>query len=236
MSESLRERLVTANRIVANEGIVSGFGHVSVRNPDTNTMLLSRSLSPAFVTTDDILELTLDGEVVEDNRTPYLENVIHRSIYRERPDVNAVVHHHAPSVVPFTATDAEIKPAYHQGMLFHDGVPTFSSYDPEYGMLVATEAEGKRMAETLSDHRAQLLEGHGANVVGANLKEVIASTVHFVNNARNQLAAMSIGELTFDTSEEVAQTTVEEAILSDVPIERLWTYLVRRLPEQPSTH
>jgi len=66
MTESLKRKLVTANHVLANEGIIQGFGHVSVRDPETDTVLLSQSRSPAFVTEDDVLELTLDGEVLDD--------------------------------------------------------------------------------------------------------------------------------------------------------------------------
>ncbi|WP_144904722.1 class II aldolase/adducin family protein [Halobellus captivus] len=233
MSQSLTEQLVTANRIVANEGIISGFGHVSVRDPDSDTVLISQSRSPAFVTKDDILELSLDGEVLRgDDRSPYLENVIHRAIYRARPDVNAVVHHHAAPIIPFAVTDVNIRPAYHLGMLFHDGVPKFDDYDPDYGWLVVTEDEGARMAENLGDHRAQLLVGHGANNVGSSLKEALVTTYHFVTNAQYQLSAMGLGELTFAADdEEMARSTVEDVMLSDLVVDRLWNYLRDRLPD-----
>ncbi|MGQ4556536.1 class II aldolase/adducin family protein [Halobellus sp. GM3] len=231
MSQSLTEQLVTANRIVANEGIIQGLGHVSVRNPETNTVLISRSRSPAFVTEDDILELTLDGDVLDDDRSPYVENVIHRAIYRARPDVNAVVHHHAAPVIPFAATDVDIQPAYHLGMLFHDGVPKFDEYDPDYGWLVVTEAEGERMAATLGDHRAQLLVGHGANNVGTSLKEALVTTSYFVTNAQYQLSAMGLGEITFEADdEEMARSTVEDVMLSDLVVDRVWNYFRQRLP------
>ncbi|WP_162524329.1 class II aldolase/adducin family protein [Halobellus captivus] len=233
MRRRLVDQLVTANRILANEGIIRGFGHVSVRDPETETVLISQSRSPAFVTEGDILELTLDGEVLDDDRTTYLENVIHRAIYRARPDVNAVVHHHAESVIPFAITDVEMRPVTHKGMMFYDGVPKFDDYDEERGYLIATEAEGERMAENLGDHRAQLLAGHGANTVGGSLKEAICVTYNFVLNARNQLDGESLGEITFaPESESMVRTTVEEAELSDGVVERLWEYLSRQLPER----
>lgn len=231
MDSSLKERLVTANRILANEGIISGFGHVSVRAPGSDRMLLSCSRSPAFVTEDDILEVTLDGTVVDDDRETYLENVIHRAIYRARPDVNAVVHHHAPAIMPFAITDVEYRPVFHKGMLFYDGVPKFDEYDPESGWLVTTEDEGERMAENLGGHRAQLLEGHGANTVGAGLKEAICTTYSFVLNATHQLAGMQVGDITFDPQDEaMARTTAEDIELSDTAVNRLWEYLSLQLP------
>jgi len=231
MTQSVRERLVTANHIVANEGIVSGFGHVSVRNPEADTMFISRSLSPAFVTTDDVLEVTLDGEVLDDDRTTYLENVIHRAIYRARPDVNAVLHHHAPEIMPFAVTDVAFRPVFHKGMLFHDGVPKFDAYDEERGWLIVTEDEGERMATNLGDHRAQLLEGHGANNVGTSLKELVYTTYSFLLNARHQIASRDVGEITFDPSDEAMAAATAEVELSDIAVDRLWDYLTRRLPD-----
>lgn len=233
MSGSLREQLATANRIVANEDIIQGFGHVSVRQPKADTMLISRSLSPAFVTADDVLEMTLDGDVIGDDRRPYGEHGIHRAIYRARPDVNAVVHHHAPAIIPFCITDVPYRPAYHQGMLFADGVPTFTDYDAEGGLLVVTEAEADRMARVLGPHRAQLLEGHGANTVGGDLQEAVVTTFYFVKNAELLLAGRALGEITWGVpAEDVARATVDRAILSDIAVDRLWGYLTRRLPDR----
>ena len=102
---ALLDDLVAANRILAGLGIVDGFGHISVRHPDrSDRFLLSRSLAPELVTRDDIMTFELDGTpVAGDPRKPYLERFIHGEILRKRPDVNAVVHSHAPSVVPFQA-------------------------------------------------------------------------------------------------------------------------------------
>jgi len=231
MADSLATQLAQANRILANEGITDGFGHVSVRHPERDTMLISCSRSPVSVTEADVLEVTMDGDVLDDDRSTYLENVIHRAIYRARPDVGAVVHHHAPAILPFAITDVEYRPVCHKGMPFHDGVPKFDAYDPERGWLVVTEAEAERLAANLGDHRAQLLEGHGANTVGRDLREAICVTYDFVLNAEHLLAGLQIGDVTFDPQdEEMARRTVEEAELADVAIDRLWEYLCSRLP------
>lgn len=232
MSESMTSKLVTANRILANEGIIQGFGHVSVRDPDSDEMLISRARSPAFVEEDDIIRMDLDGTVLDDRDVrPYGETVIHRAIYRNRDDVNAVVHHHAPAVMPFTVVDTEIKPVFHMAALFADGVPEFGDYDLEYGRLVVTEDEGERMAQNLGDHRAQLLEGHGANVTGERLEEVIISTVFFVMNAQYQRQAMQMGDPSYyEGPEESIANILEEVILAPLSQDRMWEYLKRNLP------
>ena len=133
MADDLARQLVTANRIMANEGIYrreTGLGHVSARDPGSDEMLIALARSPGVVTEDDIVRMRIDdGTLVTDtDRDPYLENVIHRAIYRERDDVNAIVHHHAPQIMPFACTDTEWEVVFHDAALFHDGVPTFDGH------------------------------------------------------------------------------------------------------------
>lgn len=234
--DRLKDQLVTANHVLANEGIIEGFGHVSVRHPDGNKLFISRSLSPRLVTRDDIMTMTFDSTIVEnEDKQPYLETVIHRAIYRNRSDIDAVVHHHAPDMMPFVATDTEIKPVFHLAALFHEGVPTFSDYDTEMGPLIVTEDEGDRMAEALGDKRAQLLENHGANVTGASLKETVLGTVYLVMNARYQVQVEQLGEPSyFDGPQEALDSTVDDVILADISIDRMWSFLYDRLPTEPS--
>ncbi len=230
MSETLKSQLVTANRILAELGILRGFGHVSVREPGSDEMLISCSRSPELVSEGDVMRMALDGTVLDDeDARPYKETVVHRAIYRQREDVDAVVHHHAHEIMPFTVSDVEIRPAYQNGALFADGVPTFSDYDDEFGQLVVGEAEGDRMAENLGDRRAQLLEGHGANVVGSNVKEAVIATRCFVMNARYQFQAEQLGGLSYaERSGESMRSQVEDILLADIAVDRLWEYLSTR--------
>jgi HCOMODA/2-hydroxy-3-carboxy-muconic semialdehyde decarboxylase len=229
----LGAELVTANRVLANEGIIEGFGHVSVRIPGTDELLIARSVSPGLVDAADIVRMDFDGNLLDDRdvRT-YKETAIHRAIYRTRDDVGAVVHHHAPAVMPFTVTDVELRPVFHLAALFHRGVPTFDDYDPEYGRLVVTEAEGDRMADSLGECQAQLLAGHGANVVGADLREAVCATVYFVMNAQYQHAALQLGDPDYyEAPAEDPERMTREVIRSDLVVDRMWTYLTERLPD-----
>lgn len=236
VDENARQQLVTANRVLANEGIYrneTGLGHVSVRDPETNEMLISVSRSPGIVREEDIIRMDLDGEVLsETDAEPYLETVIHRKIYQNRDDVNAVVHHHAPQIMPFATSDTEFKVVFHDAALFHGGVPKFDDYDPEHGKLIVTEAEAERMAQNLGDSRAQLLVNHGANVTGSDLKEAILSTVFFVLNAEYQYSAELLGSpITYDGPKESIRSMIDDSILVPIVIDRMWEYLTSRLPK-----
>jgi len=109
--EGVIEDLVAANRILAQEGIVDGYGHVSVRHPATpERFLLSRSVAPESVEAADVMEHGLDAEPIDARgRSSYQERFIHSEIYRMRRDVNAVVHCHTPSLIPFANSDVPLR-------------------------------------------------------------------------------------------------------------------------------
>jgi len=237
MSEPIESKLVRANRIMANEGIYrpeTGLGHVSAREPGSDEMYIALSKSPGVVTEDDIVRMRIeDGTLVDEtDRSPYLENVIHRSIYRNRDDVNAVAHIQSPSVLPLAGSDAGWKVVYHNAAPFHDGVPTFGDYDQEGAWLIVTEDEAERMADVLGDSRAVLLENHGANVVGSNIEELTMLTMFFALNCEYLRKAHTFGnpkELTGPP--EMFEEMVDNSLLIPVIIDRVWEYLNARLPE-----
>lgn len=231
--DSLLDDVVTANHILTNIGFVDAYGHVSARDPDDeDVMIISGYKPPAMVTRDDLVRMTMDGELLTEGvEGIYSENVIHRAIYRARPDVQSVVHGHPPPLIPFTVTDAEVKPVTHQGSPFHEGVPTFSAYDDYRGRLIVTEEEGDRMAAVLGGRRAQLLKQHGANVVGSTVREATMLSSFLMSEARHQLAAMAVGEPDYFTEpEDAIRATVEDTILRPRVVDRAWDYLVYQLP------
>src|SRR5262249_14722740 len=162
-----------ANRILAEHGVIDGYGHVSVRlDRDPNRYLLARSLAPELVTEGDIMEYDLDSKPVDPRgRAMYRERFIHGEIYKTRPEVNAVVHNHSPSVIPFGITSAALRPIFHMAAFVGEGVPTFEIRDAQEGtdLLVSTPYLGQALARVLGTRPAALMRGHGAVVVGENL-------------------------------------------------------------------
>ena len=100
VEESVLQDLVYANHICAEQGVLDGYGHVSIRHPKApDRYFLSRSLSPAVITVDDIMEYDLDSRPVDQRgRLMYLERCIHGEIYKARPDVNASTARSTPRV------------------------------------------------------------------------------------------------------------------------------------------
>jgi HCOMODA/2-hydroxy-3-carboxy-muconic semialdehyde decarboxylase len=208
---ALLEDLAAAYRILAMEGIIDAYGHVSVRHPaNPNRYLLSRSLGPALVTPADILEYDLDSTPVDPRgRASVLERFIHGEIYKARPDVMVVVHSHAPSVIPFSVTRVPLRPVFHMAAFLYVGVPVWDSRSVKDPMaetlLVRNGTIGRSLARALGDKPVALLRGHGNVVVGPSLPLTVRNAIYTEMNARLQLSALSLGgPITYISPEEGA--------------------------------
>jgi ribulose-5-phosphate 4-epimerase/fuculose-1-phosphate aldolase len=195
----LRRDLAEAYRIVANEGILDAFGHISLRHPENpKRYFLSRSRAPALVQADDIQEYDLDSNpIVESPLRPYVERVIHGEIFKARPDVNAICHHHAPSIMPFAISGVPLLPVFHLGASMGAHAPFWDSRD-EFGdtnLLVAKPEEGASLARALGRHTIVVMRRHGATVVGATLRELVFATIYSARNAEYQIAAQTLGHV-----------------------------------------
>lgn len=203
------EDLVTANHILYHEGVVDGFGHISVRHPSRpDRFLLSRSIAPGNVTAEDIMEFDLDGNPVDARgRKPYLERFIHGEVYRVRADVQSVVHNHSPAVIPFGVTNTGLRPISHMSGFLAGGVPNFEIRDaggPATDMLIRTPQLGAAFARTLGKSAFALMRGHGAVAVGDSIRQAVYRSVYAEQNARLQAEASRLGEINFLNDAEAA--------------------------------
>jgi ribulose-5-phosphate 4-epimerase/fuculose-1-phosphate aldolase len=205
----LIEDLVVANHILFREGVVDGFGHVSARHDrDPSRFLLAKSIAPATVTVDDIMEFDLEGIAIDPKgRRPYLERFIHSEIYRMRPDVLAIVHSHSPAVIPFGVTGTQLRPISHMSGFLGTSTPIFEIRDaggPATDMLIRNADLGAALATTLGSESFALMRGHGSVVVATSIKQVVYRAVYAEMNAHLQLEAMRLGKITFLNEAEAA--------------------------------
>jgi ribulose-5-phosphate 4-epimerase/fuculose-1-phosphate aldolase len=228
-------RLVAANRILATESVVDAFGHVSVRDPrNPERFVMSRSLSPALVELDDLMEFELDGTPVDARgRTAYGERMIHGAIYAARADVAAVVHHHAYPVLPFTITGAPLRPMIHTASVIGAQIPLWDirEHFGDTDMLVRTIEQGRSLAATLGGNTCLLMRGHGAVVVGASVERAVLTAIYLQVNASVMLDARALGEPRGLSDDEIARSA--EAQFSPLALERAWEYFCRRAGVEP---
>jgi ribulose-5-phosphate 4-epimerase/fuculose-1-phosphate aldolase len=229
--DDARYELALANRIIAHEGVLDGFGHVSVRHPsDPKRYLLARSRSPELIEPSDILEFTLDSEPVKPPKGEmYGERVIHGSIYQARPDVNAVCHHHSPSVLPFCITGVKLEPVFHMGAVMGQVVTVWDSRD-EFGdtdLMVVKPEEGRSLAKALGPNWMVLMRHHGATLAGKTLRELVFRTIYSNANAEIQLRSLAVGGTGALSAGERQRS--EPRQLQPRPMARAWEYWTARL-------
>jgi len=195
---NLAEDLAVAYRTLADHGVIDAYGHVSVRSDrDPARYLLARSLAPELVTPADLIEYDLDSNPLDARgRESVRERFIHGEIYRERPEINAVVHTHSATVVPFGVCGVALRPLFHLAAFIGDGVPNFEvrAFAEGTDLLVKTAYLGQALAKTLGRSPAALMRGHGAVAVGENLPRAVGRAIYLERSARMQLeSTMLVG-------------------------------------------
>jgi len=231
LADELVEDLLLGNRILFKYGIVDAFGHISVRHDvDPQKYVMSRHLAPGLVTEKDLLTYDLDSTPIPATKHRlYSERFIHGEIYKLRPDVMSVVHCHAPALIPFGITKADLQPVYHMSSFLGLGVPKFEIRDAAgmTDMLVRTAPIGLALANTLGDKPMVLMRGHGATMVGKTIRHAVYRAIYAAQNAQIQLEALRLGDVTYLAPEEAANY---ERYIDEV-IHRPWNMWIREVKE-----
>jgi HCOMODA/2-hydroxy-3-carboxy-muconic semialdehyde decarboxylase len=206
LAPELVDDLLLGNRILYKYGIVDAFGHISVRHDaDPERYVMARHLAPGLVTADDLLTYDLNSDpVTPTTHRLYSERYIHGEIYKQRPDVISVIHCHAPALIPFGITKAQLQPVYHMSAFLGEGVPTFEIRETAgmTDMLIRTAPIGKALATNLGAKPMILMRGHGATMVGKSIRHAVYRAMYAAQNAQIQLEAMRLGEVTYLAPEE----------------------------------
>lgn len=229
VSPAIATELAIANRILYDQQIVDGLGHVSLRHPDDPALfLLSCSRAPGLVRPEDIVCYRQDGSSLDPQAPrPYLERFIHAEIYRARPDVQAVVHSHSPSVIPFACVQKPLRPIFHMAGFLGEGSAHFEIREAggDTDMLIGSSYLGEALARSLGTRSCVLMRGHGSTVVGASLRQVVYRAVYAEANARLQMNAQALGEPVYLNPRE-AQLASDA---NDGQIDRSWNLWLQRL-------
>lgn len=230
--------LVAANRILAREAVVDAYGHVSIRHPESSGhYLLSRARSPELIEIEDLMLFDLEGEALDPReRRPYGERMIHGAVYEARPDVRAVVHNHAPEVLPFTVAPVPLRPMTHVGSVIGRAVPVWDIRDKfgDTDMLVRTMAQARDMARALGGNTCLLMRGHGAVIAGRSLREAVLTAVYLRINALVQASAFALASLPLagggglKTLSPAEIDLAAETQFSPLSLDRAWEYFRRR--------
>ncbi len=207
-SPDLIADLVAANHILFDQGVVDAFGHISVRHDQRpDRFLLARNMAPGNVTAEDILEFDLDGNAIDaGGRKVYLERFIHGELYRARPDVMSVVHSHSHNIVPLsTVKGTPLRAIFHMAGFIGEAAPVFEIRDAGgdgTDLLITDNRLGAALAATFAGSDIALMRGHGSTVVANSIPLAVYRAVYAELNARYQLQASSLGDVTYLTAAE----------------------------------
>ena len=225
--------LAAASRILAAQGVVDGFGHVSMRHPSApDRYLMARSLAPALVTPKDIIEYDLDSNPCNAaGRSSFLERFIHGEIYKARPEVMAVVHSHSPSVIPFGLVDVPMRAMFHNAAFLAIGVPVFDIRE-NFGatdLLVSDGAKGMALAQIMGHQDVVLMRAHGSVACGPSLETAVFRAVYTEVNARIQHWTNSLGDGSPIAALDPAEGRLADAVNQGAGVRawHLWRTMVR---------
>jgi ribulose-5-phosphate 4-epimerase/fuculose-1-phosphate aldolase len=227
----LIEDLVAANRILAHEGIVDAFGHVSIRHPDDpSRYFLSRARSPQCIEVDDIMEFSLDGVAIDARgRSPYLERFIHGALYEARPEINSVIHSHSRAVIPFGVGGEKIRPIMHNCAPIGAEVPIWDSR-ANFGdtdLLVSSPAMGRDLARFMKGCPCALLRGHGSVAAAASLRLAVFTAIALQDSAALQREASRYDDIVFLSPGEIEKGMAMVNVVPGKPLvglDRAWEY------------
>lgn len=226
LTRPLRD-LALANRILAREGVVDAFGHVSIRHPQRpDRYFMARSRSPELVTVDDLMEFELDGTPLDaKGRTPYSERFIHGAIYEMRQDVHSVIHNHSHEIIPYGVTPVKLRPVAHVGAAIGEDVPVWDIRKKfgDTNMLVVNMEQGRDLAATLGPNKVVLMRGHGCAVAGRDVRQAVFTAIYTQVNASLQTEAMKMsGEVQYLSPGE--HRLLIDLFAQQVGLERAWEY------------
>jgi ribulose-5-phosphate 4-epimerase/fuculose-1-phosphate aldolase len=221
--DQLRQDVALANRIAHRVGLATAFGHISARIPDTNRFVFPTRASPGLARAERLLVLDTEGTRLEGDGTPNTEFWIHARIYAARPDVNSVAHVHSPACVILSQIGQTVRVMHNSAGLFADGVPMFERIG-----LIRSRELGEQVAATLGQTaRAMLLRGHGANVVGANVRRATVLACFLEEGADLQVRALAAvggdaSRVRFYDDEEARR--LNDELQGSGPMDRAWEY------------
>jgi L-ribulose-5-phosphate 4-epimerase len=220
--EQLRNDLISASRILSQQKLVEGFGHVSARIPDTDRFIITPRISLALVQESELLTMNLDGEVVEGKHAAPFEAWLHTAIMRAKPRVNAITRIHARVANIFSVSDRTLEPVHNHGSFFAGGVPVLATPD-----LISTAKLGAEVAQILDDKPAVLLRGNGQVTVGRTIPEAVMMAIYLEEAAEVLFGALQIGTPIPLTIDESKQRQVEA--LPPVDMERAWNFFKTKI-------
>ncbi|MEK9677870.1 MAG: class II aldolase/adducin family protein [Rhodospirillaceae bacterium] len=221
--EQQKQQLVDCIRMLERADIIDYNGHCSIRTDGDNMFINIGSCQRSRMTTADICTIDFDGNVLEGNGKPPLEFHLHAGIYKERPDVDAVVHAHPKWSTFLTITGHPYLPIFAQGTLVYP-LPILDSPNS-----INNPEMAKRLTDTLGDRPAALMKAHGAVTTGKTILDAFVLATYLEDNAYRQYMSLQIGEPYEFTEEEIA--ACQAKLFNESLFKRTWDHFYAKMED-----
>jgi ribulose-5-phosphate 4-epimerase/fuculose-1-phosphate aldolase len=181
----LKRRIVEGLTVLTGEGLLDGAGHLSARIPGTQTFLINPRFPGILADPEDICTVDFTAKRIAGPGPIPSESIIHAYLYRDRPDVQAVVHCHARYSILVSLLESGLIPFSRTAASF-DGVPVF----PEsHG--INTPALGERFVRSIGDKAVALLQGHGIVATGPTVEGACINAINLEKASQDQITLLS---------------------------------------------
>jgi L-fuculose-phosphate aldolase len=196
---SLRADIVEVGRRMYARGYTaSNDGNISVRVGQDRLLMTPKSVCKGFMTADMLCTTDLDGNKIEGDRDPSSEMLMHLEVYRQRPDVRAVVHAHPPIATGFAVAGIPLDRAVLAEVLTTLGSIPIAEY-----ATPSTRELPEAVRRYIKAHDGMLLANHGALTVGGDLFSAYYKMETIEHFAKISLVARLLGRENLITREEV---------------------------------
>lgn len=219
-------QVATANRLLYMEGLADTAGHASVTDPAAEAAYVNPfTTSRGEIKPADVVRIDFENDPLDpDSPDPVAEAEIHTAIYRNRPEIGAVLHVHPPYATLFSISGTDLRGTFTRGAIFDRPIPVYDRPD-----LLTTEAEGNAMVETMGDRKALLIRAHGAVVADTDMKRAFARAIYLELNAYYQLYASILGNPNPLTPAECAR--ISDQTWRQRSVEKVWNHYVWKATE-----
>lgn len=211
-----KQMLADALSMMEAAQIIDFNGHLSARSGPDSMLINSGASVRSAMTPDDIVQIDLDGNLMGDGPVPPMEFHIHASIYRSRPDVDAVAHTHPVWSTLFSSVGKKVEPVIMQAAML--------GQIQEFGQTASinTKMLGDEVARCLGAHRVAMLKSHGAVIAAEGILEVFVLSYYLEETAHRQYLASHLGSPAVLSSEEIEK--IQKNLWKPHLLEKVWNY------------
>ena len=191
----LREAIIQTGQILYKSGLmVSNDGNISARMADGNILITPSGVNKGRISTDDLLVISLDGNIIKPAANPALkptsEQPMHLEIYRQRPDVRAVIHTHLIFANALAISYGKVRMD-----VIPEAAIAFGDVPVTDFALPSSIQNAEAIRDLIKKHDVMLIRNHGSLAVGKNLDQALINTERLEHVSKTLTFAELLGQV-----------------------------------------